>query len=59
MSETYLWAPAPVPSVAVKGQPERLPVHRLFFVGRNYHAHAAEMGKTVDKLKERPFYFTK
>ena len=59
MSETYLWAPAPVPSVAVKGQPERLPVHRLFFVGRNYHAHAAEMGKTVDKSKERPFYFTK
>ena len=46
-------------SVPVQGKSERLPVHRLFFVGRNYHAHAAEMGKTVDKSKERPFYFTK
>jgi fumarylpyruvate hydrolase len=34
-------------------------VHRLFFVGRNYHAHAIEMGKPVDKASERPFYFTK
>jgi fumarylpyruvate hydrolase len=59
MSTTYLWAPAAVPSVPVQGKAERLPVHRLFFVGRNYHAHAAEMGKTVDKSKERPFYFTK
>jgi fumarylpyruvate hydrolase len=56
---TYLWAPAPVPSVAVRGCAERLPVHRLFFVGRNYHAHAIEMGKPVDKASERPFYFTK
>ena len=39
--------------------PKALPVHRLFFVGRNYHAHALEMGKPVDKAVERPFYFTK
>ena len=38
---------------------ERLPINRLFFVGRNYHAHAVEMGKPVDKSVERPFYFTK
>ena len=57
--DTYLWAPAPVPSVAVRGSAQRLPVRRLFFVGRNYHAHAAEMGKPVDKSVERPFYFTK
>lgn len=56
---TYLWAPAPIPSVPVRGRAERLPVHRLFFVGRNYHAHAIEMGKPVDKASERPFYFTK
>jgi fumarylpyruvate hydrolase len=37
----------------------RFPVNRLFFVGRNYHAHAVEMGKPVDKSVERPFYFTK
>lgn len=55
---TYLWAP-PVYSVAVRGRSERLPVHRLFFVGRNYHAHAVEMGRPVDKSVEVPFYFTK
>jgi fumarylpyruvate hydrolase len=45
--------------VAVRGKIERLPINRLFFVGRNYHAHAVEMGKPVDKSVERPFYFTK
>jgi fumarylpyruvate hydrolase len=45
--------------LAIKGQAERFPINRLFFVGRNYHAHAKEMGKTVNKSLERPFYFTK
>jgi fumarylpyruvate hydrolase len=56
---TYLWNPPPVYSLPVKGKTERLPINRLFFVGRNYHAHAVEMGKPVDKSIERPFYFTK
>jgi fumarylpyruvate hydrolase len=56
---TYLWTPPPVYSLPVRGKAERLPVNRLFFVGRNYHAHAVEMGKPVDKASERPFYFTK
>jgi fumarylpyruvate hydrolase len=56
---TYLLTPPPVPSVAVRGKTERFPIRRLFFVGRNYHAHAVEMGKPVDKSAERPFYFTK
>ena len=56
---TYLWDPPAVHSVPVRGTTARLPVHRLFFVGRNYHAHAVEMGKPVDKAAERPFYFTK
>ena len=55
----YLWAPPPVQSLPVRGSQQRLPVNRLFFVGRNYHAHAIEMGKPVDKSVERPFYFTK
>ena len=55
----YLWNPPPVQSLAVSGRAERLPVNRLFFVGRNYHAHAVEMGRPVDKASERPFYFTK
>ncbi len=55
----YLWNPPAVPSLPVRGKAGRLPVNRLFFVGRNYHAHAVEMGKPVDKTVERPFYFTK
>ncbi len=56
---TYLWAPPPVYSLPVRGKSERLPINRLFFVGRNYHAHAVEMGRPVDKSVELPFYFTK
>ncbi|MEJ8824450.1 fumarylacetoacetate hydrolase family protein [Variovorax humicola] len=56
---TYLWTPPAVKSLPVRGKSERLPINRLFFVGRNYHAHAVEMGKPVDKSAERPFYFTK
>lgn len=59
MTPTYLWAPPPVRSLPVRGRSERLPVNRLFFVGRNYHAHAVEMGRPVDKTVEVPFYFTK
>ena len=55
----YLWTPPSIPSLPVRGKQERLPVNRLFFVGRNYHAHAVEMGRPVDKANERPFYFTK
>ncbi len=56
---TYLWTPPPVNSLPVRGCSERLPINRLFFVGRNYHAHAVEMGHPVDKSAEVPFYFTK
>ena len=56
---SYLFAPPVIRSVAVRGRPERFPINRLFFVGRNYHAHAVEMGRPVDKSVERPFYFTK
>lgn len=56
---TYLFAPPPVASLPVRGRTERYAVGRIFCVGRNYHAHALEMGKPVDKAGERPFYFTK
>jgi len=56
---TYLWTPPAVPSLPVRGRSERLPVRRIFCVGRNYHAHAVEMGRPVDKAVEQPFYFTK
>jgi fumarylpyruvate hydrolase len=49
-------APAPV-TLAVAGAAARFPLGRIFCVGRNFEAHAAEMGTTVDR--EAPFYFTK
>ena len=55
----YLWTPPAPATLPVRGTDARLPVNRLFFVGRNYHAHAIEMGRPVDKAAERPFYFTK
>ena len=59
MTQRYLFSPAPVVALPIRGLAEQFPVQRLFFVGRNYHAHAVEMGKPVDKSAERPFYFTK
>src|SRR5437773_3427564 len=59
MTTTYLWNPPPVYSLPVRGKAQRLPINRLLFVGRNYHAHAVEMGRPVDKSVERAFYFTK
>ncbi len=56
---TYTFAPAPVCSLPVVGQDARFPVKRIFCVGRNYHAHAVEMGRPVDKSTMKPFYFIK
>ena len=55
----YLWNPPPVYSLPVHGSDARYPITRIFCVGRNYHAHAVEMGRPVDKATARPFYFTK
>ncbi|HRP26432.1 fumarylacetoacetate hydrolase family protein [Thauera sp.] len=55
----YLWAPPAPVSLPVRGTSARFPVNRLFFVGRNYQAHAREMGTSVDKTTMRPVYFTK
>jgi len=56
---TYVFSPPSVYSLPVRGTKQRLAINRLFFVGRNYHAHAVEMGRPVDKSVESPFYFTK
>jgi len=39
-----------IPEVPVKGETEGYSVRRIFCVGRNYAAHAAEMGNEVDRL---------
>ena len=54
---SYLFDAPKVYSIPVKGEAAEYPVHRIFCVGRNYAAHAAEMGVEVDR--EAPFYFTK
>lgn len=46
-----------VPTVPVKETNLLFPVNRIFCVGRNYEAHAREMGMAVDRAA--PFYFTK
>ncbi|HWU60556.1 MAG TPA: fumarylacetoacetate hydrolase family protein [Ensifer sp.] len=54
--ELVLPAPA-IATVAVHGSEARFPVRRIFCVGRNYAAHAREMGKDPDR--EPPFFFSK
>lgn len=50
--------PAPaVPALPVRGSEARFPIHRVYCVGRNYAAHAVEMGHDPDK--EPPFFFQK
>ncbi|HMT92076.1 fumarylacetoacetate hydrolase family protein [uncultured Thiothrix sp.] len=53
----YVINPPAVASVAVAGSEARFPVRRIFCVGRNYAAHAREMGRDPDR--EPPFFFTK
>jgi fumarylpyruvate hydrolase len=56
---SYIFNPPAVQSLPIHGKTERFPINRLFFVGRNYHAHALEMQRPVDKSVDRPFYFNK
>ena len=50
--------PAPdVPRLSVEGGSGLFPIRRIFCVGRNYAAHAAEMGAEVER--DAPFYFLK
>lgn len=54
---SYVFDPAPLPAAPVCSTDARYPINRIFCVGRNYEAHAREMGVQVDR--EAPFYFTK
>jgi fumarylpyruvate hydrolase len=53
----FLFPPPPPVAAPIRGRAERFPIRRIFCVGRNYEAHAKEMGAAVDR--EAPFYFTK
>ena len=45
------------PALPVEGSGDLFPVHRIYCVGRNYAAHAIEMGHDPDR--EPPFFFQK
>lgn len=53
----FVIAPPPLASLPVRGTSARFPVRRIYCVGRNYAAHAIEMGH--DPNKEPPFFFQK
>jgi len=56
-SRTSLFPATPLPLLPVRGHQWVVPLNRIFCVGRNYEAHAREMGVAVDR--DAPFYFTK
>ncbi len=53
----YVVKPPEIPTLPVKGHGDVCPVHRIYCVGRNYAAHAIEMGHDPDR--EPPFFFQK
>ncbi len=53
----YVFSEFSQPSVAVCNTSSRFPVRRIYLVGRNYAAHAREMGHDPDR--EKPFFFQK
>lgn len=53
----FLFPAMPPVSVAVRGSDQRLPVHRIYCVGKNYAEHAREMGS--DPEREPPCFFSK
>ena len=57
MKRNYVVAPTKLPVVAVADTEALFPVHRIYCIGRNYAAHAREMGS--DPSREPPFFFMK
>ncbi len=54
---TFAFAPPATAKVAIHNSSVSFPVHRIYCVGRNYAAHAREMGSDPDR--EPPFFFCK
>ena len=52
-----LFPPPPVTVLPIRASDAAFPVHRIYCVGRNYAAHAVEMGHDPDK--DPPFFFQK
>lgn len=54
---TFVFAPTARAVLPVTGTSDMFPVNRVFCVGRNYAAHAREMGH--NPTREAPFFFQK
>jgi fumarylpyruvate hydrolase len=54
---SHVFTPDPLPCIPVAGSSDDFPVRRIYCVGRNYAAHAREMGS--DPTREPPFFFCK
>ena len=54
---SYAVPAAPVVALPVAGSEDTFPVRRIWCVGRNYAAHAREMGSDPDR--DPPFFFAK
>lgn len=56
-SPDFVFPPAPLTTLPIKGMTAVFPVRRVFCVGRNYAEHTLEMGG--DPTREQPFFFQK
>ena len=54
---SYVVSEGDKPSLPIEGSEDRYPVRRIYCVGRNYRAHAIEMGADPDR--DPPFFFMK
>jgi fumarylpyruvate hydrolase len=54
---TYVVEPQAVTALRINGSTDTFPVRRVYCIGRNYAAHAREMG--FDPDREPPFFFCK
>ena len=57
MSKSYVFPPKPPVGLPIAGSAKLFPVRRVYCIGRNYAAHAREMGGNPDR--EPPFFFMK
>jgi len=57
MTVKYVFEPEARAAVPVVGTDALFPVHRIYCIGRNYAAHAREMGHDPDR--DPPFFFLK
>lgn len=53
----FIFPPPPVAALNIATRSDQFPVRRVYCVGRNYAAHAKEMG--ADPTREAPFFFCK